>query len=225
MEFLSQTAWVERCLARVQSLATNRRFVIGLAGIPGSGKSTLAAWLKAAIDRRLGEGVSAIVAMDGFHLSNAELDRLGLRAVKGSPKTFDAEAFAVLLKRVRDRRAIVSAPAYCRQRHEPIADAVRMDAQVKIVIVEGNYLLLDEPRWCAVREQIDETAFVDLPIETAMARVFARHCAGGSDEISARRKIDTNDRPNAERVLTTRESADWLVRGDEAGETTDGLLG
>ncbi|MHC4995131.1 MAG: nucleoside/nucleotide kinase family protein, partial [Planctomycetota bacterium] len=123
--------------------ASGARRLVGLTGAPGSGKSTLAARLAEAVNRRAGHAICAVLPMDGFHLPNAELSSRGLAPVKGSPPTFDAPAFVDKLAEVR-RGGACTVPVYSRELHEPVADAVTLAPSVALVIVEGNYLLLNE---------------------------------------------------------------------------------
>jgi pantothenate kinase len=151
--------------------------------------------------------------MDGFHLTNTELEARGIRHRKGAPPSFDAERFVALLERLRNAPAeTVFAPLYSRKRHEPIADALTIGPEVRLVIVEGNYLLLDDPPWDRVAPLLTETWFLDVPVETALERVRARHRRGGCGEREAERKIATNDRPNAELVLAPRGRADRIIK-------------
>jgi pantothenate kinase len=185
---------------------TGRRHLVGITGCPGSGKSTLAT--------RLAEATSAaVVHMDGFHLMNGELNRRGLRPRKGSPRTFDVPLFVALLHQLRAGGA-VKAPIYSRELHEPVPDAVTIAAEARVVIVEGNYLLLDEHPWSQVRPLLDEVWYLDVPLETCMTRVLERHIRGGLAPEEAAKKIETNDRLNAAIVESTRPRADRVIQLD-----------
>ena len=175
------------------------RYLLGITGPPGSGKSTLADQLS-----------YPVVTMDGFHLPNAELDARGLRSRKGAPATFDADAFIALARRLRDPVQL-KVPRYSRELHEPVADALTIPADNQIVIVEGNYLLLDQPPWDQVRGLLDEVWYLDVPLETCMERVRRRHIGGGLSAEGAAVKIETNDRPNAVLVESTRGRASMIV--------------
>ena len=184
----------------------SRRYLLGITGVGGAGKSTLAADLA----RRIAG--ACVVPMDGFHLPNAELDRLGIRDRKGAPHTFDAEAFVAMVERLAAAPATtVAAPRYDRAIHEPVADAIVVPAAAPLVIVEGNYLLLHSPPWNRLPTLLDAVWFVDTPIETAMARLRRRHLAGGCTAEQADRKIAGNDRPNADLIRATRGRADRVV--------------
>ncbi|HXV91817.1 MAG TPA: hypothetical protein VD813_00855, partial [Pseudonocardia sp.] len=145
--------------ARARGLAAGpRRVLLGVAGSPGAGKSTLVAALGAAVAAELGPGRVAHVPMDGFHLADVELDRLGRRDRKGAPDTFDAGGYAALLRRLRvDDPADdpVYAPGFARDLEQPLAGAVPVPAAARLVLTEGNYLLLGAGRWPEVRAALD----------------------------------------------------------------------
>lgn len=207
-----------------------RRFLLGLAGPPGSGKSTLAQQIASSYSPRHAGGRSpttanavdppdpgharghvAVLPLDGFHRSNAELDRLHLRPIKGSPPTYDVPAFVALLQKLRDESQTHLAPKYCRELHEPVPNAIAIPPEVKLVIVEGNYLLLDTPPWNAVRELLDEVWYMDVPEDLCMARVHTRHLRGGSTPEQATHKIETNDRANYRLIAATQSRAHRIL--------------
>ncbi len=145
-------------LGRARSLvARGGRRLLGITGAPGAGKSTIAAEVVAA----LGED-AVLVPMDGFHLAQARLEALGLTATKGAIDTFDGGGFVHLLRRLRAAdEDVVHAPTFRRDLEEPIAGAIAVDRRTPLVVVEGNYLLVDEPPWDEVAGLLDETWFVD----------------------------------------------------------------
>ena len=209
------------CEARASA---GRRLVVGLAGIPGSGKSTLAAVLLE-FWRHLRPGpLLSVVGMDGWHRTNAELDRrlfvaedgstMPLRRRKGSPPSFDAVAFAAALRCIRQSRGDVRIPVYDRRRHEPVRDAGVVPAEADIVLVEGNYLLLDTGEWSEVTPQIDLKLWLDIDPDACREGITARHVAGGLSPDQAARKYAENDLPNAQIALATRHRADWVIRSD-----------
>ncbi len=185
--------------------------LLGITGAPGAGKSTLGAWLAA----RLG---AVVVPMDGFHYADVELRRRGLLASKGAPGTFDAEGYAALLARVRGRRAgeaPVVAPAFERDLEQPLAGAIAVPASAGeptgLVVTEGNYLLLAEPRWTAVRALLDVVWHVVVDDELRRERLLARHVASGKTEEEARAWVAAVDDPNAVRVEAARGRADLVL--------------
>jgi pantothenate kinase len=143
---------VERARRLIQP---RRRRILGITGAPGAGKSTVAEALVAALD-----GDAVLVPMDGFHLANAELERLGRRDRKGAVDTFDAVGYAALLRRLRDpEEECVYAPIFRREIEEPIAGAIPVPRRVPLVVTEGNYLLIDRGGWAPVRGLLDEVWF------------------------------------------------------------------
>jgi pantothenate kinase len=194
-------------MARAAALANaGSRRLLGITGPPGAGKSTLAAALVDAL-----AGAAVVVPMDGFHLAQAELIRLGRAARKGAPDTFDAAGYVALLRRLRQGTELVYAPAFDRDIEEPIAGAIAIDPRVELVITEGNYLLLDGP-WAPVREVCDEIWYVELPEKERVARLVARHGAHGKSPAAARAWAEGSDAANAAVVAATRDRADLLVR-------------
>lgn len=183
-------AWI-----RVRAVGVPR-FVVGLAGPPGCGKSTLAA--------RLSDELTAPVApMDGFHLTNAELDARGLRSVKGAPHTFDVDAFAAMLREVRARRDVVL-PDFDRDVDEPRAGRLRVPADAPIVIVEGNYLLM----WPEVAELLDVVAYLDVDADVRVQRLIDRHVEFGKTPAEAREFVRRSDERNTALIEASRHRAD-----------------
>jgi pantothenate kinase len=201
----------EALLARARRLASaGSRRLLGMAGGPGAGKSTLAG----AIVEALGDA-ARLVPMDGFHLANAELVRLGRRERKGAIDTFDAAGYVALLRRLRDpAEQLVYAPEFRREIEEPIAGAVAVPRDVPLVVTEGNYLLATDGHWGEVRALLDEAWYIDLSEETRLARLTQRHLDYGMSWEAARAMSLGSDQRNAELVAATRQHADVLVRLD-----------
>ncbi|PWI14733.1 nucleoside/nucleotide kinase family protein [Streptomyces sp. Act143] len=201
-------------LARARSLARgDRRALLGIAGSPGAGKTTLAEALVRELNAG-GEPWVAHVPMDGFHLADVELDRLGLRDRKGAPATFDAAGYAALLRRLRaeeDGTDVVYAPGFERVLEQPIAGAVPVPASARLVVTEGNYLLLGTGAWARVREQLDEVWFCELAEGERVRRLVARHEEFGKGHEEAVAWVLRTDQRNAELVAATRERADLVV--------------
>jgi pantothenate kinase len=199
-------------LARARALAASTgRSILGIAGAPGSGKSTLAR----RIAGELGEA-ARLVPMDGFHLAGAELHRLGRQDRKGAVDTFDAAGYAALLRRLRDPvDEVVYAPEFRREIEEPIAGAIAVTRDVRLIVTEGNYLLVADGPWGGIRGLLDETWFVEPDDGTRVERLVARHVAHGRAPDAARAWTLGTDQRNADLVALTRERADVLVHLDE----------
>lgn len=201
-------------LDRLQHLLVgDTRRILGLVGPPGGGKSTLAEALQQALGAR-----AVVVPMDGFHLANVELQRLGRAQRKGAPDTFDAAGYVALLRRLRAPvdGETVYAPLFRREIEEPIAGAIPVPAEVPLVITEGNYLLMDEGPWADVRTLLDEAWYVGGDDALRIERLVARHRAFGRDEAAARAWVEQTDEPNARRIAATRARADCEFRWDAA---------
>ncbi|MEW2167685.1 nucleoside/nucleotide kinase family protein [Streptomyces sp. NPDC007084] len=199
-------------VARAASLVRpGRRALLGIAGAPGSGKTTLAERLVQRLGAAGDFGV-AHVPMDGFHLADAELDRLGRRDRKGAPDTFDAAGYAALLRRLReDEDDLVYAPGFERVLEQPLAGAVPVPRSARLVVTEGNYLLLREAAWARAREQLDEVWFCELEDAERVRRLVARHQEFGKDHETAMAWVLGPDQRNAELVAATRDRADLVV--------------
>jgi len=199
----------EQAIERARALAARGpRTLLGITGPPGAGKSTLAAAVAGALGDR-----AVVVGMDGFHLAQAELVRLGRHERKGAIDTFDGAGYVALLRRLRDAsEPVVHAPEFRREIEEPINAAVAVPRDVPLVITEGNYLLVDEGPWAHVRGLLDEAWYVVQDEETRVRLLIARHVAFGKPPEYAREWVLSSDERNAALVAATRDRADVLVR-------------
>jgi pantothenate kinase len=189
------------------------RVLIGIAGSPASGKTTLAVALAARLNAA-GRSAAA-VPMDGYHLADVELERLGRRNFKGAPDTFDGWGYLSLLRRLRAAdEPVVYAPAFDRVIEQPVAGSVPVPQTLQIVVTEGNYLLVDEEPWSRIPGVLDEVWFCRAPEELRRARLLARHVAFGKAPDVALAWIESNDEPNARLVADTAPRADLLVEVD-----------
>ncbi|QNK71497.1 nucleoside/nucleotide kinase family protein [Variovorax sp. PAMC26660] len=196
--------------ARIQNLlADGRRKLLGLVGAPGAGKSTVAE----AIRRSLGDRAQ-VVPMDGFHLANVELQRLGRADRKGAPDTFDGAGYVALLQRLREQRPdgdIVYAPEFRREIEEPIAGAIAVLPSTQLVITEGNYLLHEVGPWAGAAAMLDEVWYVDIDDAVREQRLVQRHQQFGRSAEAARDWVASTDAPNARLIAATRARAHHVL--------------
>ena len=206
---LGRVAW-ERT-DRGQTGDVVRRRIIGIAGCPGAGKSTLAARLVA--DH---PDTHVLVPMDGFHLANDELRRLGRADRKGAPDTFDVDGYVALLERIATAdRDTVTAPRFDRRIEASIADAIVIEPRHTTVVTEGNYLLHDARGWERVRPLLDECWYVDCDDAARVERLIARHVGNGRSAADAAEWVRAVDEPNARLVRATMDAADVIVHSDD----------
>jgi pantothenate kinase len=205
-------------LARARALAeAGGRRIIGVAGSPGAGKTTLATAVVRALNESGDHGGTewaVQVPMDGFHLADRELVRLGRIQRKGAPDTFDAPGYAALLERIRlDTHEVVYAPAFDRDIEQPIAGAVPVDPSHRLVVTEGNYLLHQDGRWPQARAQLDEVWFCAVDDGVRRGRLVDRHVRFGKPAPAAEAWVEQVDELNARGVAASRHSADLVVTG------------
>lgn len=210
----------DELVRRARTLAGGRRRgLLGVAGAPGAGKTTLAHALVRALAAAPPDGLDAgwvaHIPMDGFHLADVELERLGRRDRKGAPDTFDASGYAELLHRLRrtpdDGGPPVYAPAFDREIEQPVAGSVPVHPACRLVVSEGNYLLVDDPAWRPVRAAFDEVWFHETDEALRLERLVARHVRFGKTPERARAWVAATDEPNARLVATGRDRADLVV--------------
>lgn len=204
--------------ARARSLVwEGHRALLGITGGPGAGKTTLAEHLVEMLRPVPPAGLPvrewvAYVPMDGFHLADVELGRLGRRDRKGAPDTFDAAGYAALLRRLReDEDEVVYAPAFERDLEQPIAGSIPVPRAARLVVTEGNYLLLDQGDWARVRPWLHEVWYCDLGPKERVRRLVSRHEHFGKERDVAVAWVLGTDQRNADLVATTRSRADLVV--------------
>jgi pantothenate kinase len=199
-------------VARAGALAAGPgRAVLGITGSPGAGKSTLVE----ALLRELDPQRVAHVPMDGFHLADVALRALGRLDAKGAPDTFDVGGYVALLRRIRaDTEDVIYAPAFERDLEQPLAGAIPVPRTARLVVTEGNYLLVASGRWPEVAAQLDETWFCAPDPDVRLTQLVARHIAFGKKPGDARDWVAAVDEPNAKLVEGTRVRADLLVPAD-----------
>jgi len=196
---------IDRIMAAAAAQEGPGRVLVAIAGPPGAGKSTTAEALAAQI-----EG-AVVVPMGGFHLDNAVLAARGLLARKGAPETFDMAGFATMVSRLRGQDEVVI-PVFDRSRDIAVAGARVIGPEARVLLIEGNYLLLDEAPWCDLASFWDVTIAIDVPIAVLEARLTQRWLDHGLDADAARARAMGNDIPNARRVVAGSTPADVILR-------------
>lgn len=214
MARLSAPLTVQQAVVRAQELlasAEGRRVIIGIAGAPGCGKSTLTQAVAKAV------AASVTVGMDGFHLAHSVLSARGDVASKGAIDTFDGVGYVALLRRIRaDGPEVVWAPEFRRAVEDAIAGAIPVEPLHRLVITEGNYLLVEEDPWGEVAELCDEIWYLDVPEKRRVRWLVRRHVRFGRSRREAyARATRGSDGINARLVESTRERADVIVLHEE----------
>ncbi|MEQ1534403.1 MAG: hypothetical protein ABL923_00870 [Burkholderiaceae bacterium] len=203
-------------LLHLMEVNASKRIIIGVVGLPGSGKSTIAAKLVDAVNQRVNSQVAVALSMDGFHLTKAALaqfaDPAAALARRGSPWTFDPAGLVSKLQQLRNNPAESTTwPDFQHGVGDPVSDAISVNPDTKLIIVEGLYLLHREHGW-NLAGLLDECWYLDTPMDVAMERLVKRHMASwGFSREQALDRLAMNDRLNADIVLKSRERADYFV--------------
>ncbi|KAI9071935.1 hypothetical protein K1719_037641 [Acacia pycnantha] len=220
-------ALAKRLLPAAAASNSNLKYLVGLAGPPGAGKSTVAHEIVSRINKLWPEksssldsqvkpsDVATVVPMDGFHLYRSELDAMEdpqeAHARRGAPWTFNPSRLLTCLKNLRSQGSVY-APSFDHGLGDPVEDDIFVSFQHKVVIVEGNYLLLEDGIWKELSSLFDEKWFIDVDIDKAMQRVLKRHISTGKPPDVAKYRIEYNDRPNAELVMKSKKNADLVIK-------------
>ena len=203
-------------ILEMESQADGKRIAIGIAGGPGTGKSTLAAELVAMLNA-VRPGSAALVPMDGFHMKHAKIEAMGETHRKGAPHTFEGAAFVSFLHHLKHATEPVSGPGYSRKIEDTVDGAFTVGPDVKVLVVEGNYLLLTQGPWAGVKSLLDYAVFIHVPRELVRTRLMKRHGEEGLfSEERNRAHIERNDLPNYDLVEESRERADVVFEMDVA---------
>lgn len=194
-------------IADIQKRATGpARVLVAVAGPPGSGKSTLAENLAESLGP-----TAAVLPMDGFHLDNTTLRQRGLFERKGAPETFDAEGFLELVHALRTQ-ANLSYPTFNRSADSTVPAGGHIDEASKIIVIEGNYLLLDQPPWSEIAKLVDLTVFLDVPRAVLLNRLITRWCDHGLSEADASARAIGNDMRNVDVVIDNLQKPDFVIQ-------------
>lgn len=199
-----------------EQFKSGNKVVVGIVGAPGSGKTTAAELVALLINGFEERELAVVVPMDGFHFYRKQLDAMPnpteAHARRGAAFTFDADRFVAAVKQLKEQTtAEISLPSFDHAQGDPVEDAIKVTNMHRIVLVEGNYLLLDQEPWRQLRGVFNETWFLDVDIDVAMERVFQRQTEIGLTAEESRKRIAENDRPNAEQIVAASRGAATLL--------------
>lgn len=208
----------QRALEAYSCKTDDEKLLIGIAGPPGSGKTTLSERVCKRINAsKATKGTCVVVPMDGFHFYRKELDAMQdseeAHKRRGAHWTFDSHAFVRCIRRIR-REGADLVPSFDHGVGDPVPHDIWVKGHHKVVLIEGNYLLLDIPPWTSLQSLLDEIWFVDCPLDVAMERVKQRQIDIGLSPEQSFSRIVSNDRPNAELIVNTRKRANVLIPSD-----------
>lgn len=194
------------------------RIVVTIAGIPGSGKSTAAANVAAALNA-ISPGIAAVVGMDGFHYSRAQLDKfndpVSAHKFRGAAFTFDAEKVVELARSLHDSSRPIPVPSFDHAKKDPVKDGIVIDPKAKIIIFEGLYLHLDVSPWSELMSYSDDSWFVEIDKSVARDRLARRHVTSGICDTLEQgyERADFNDLPNGEFIIEHNQASKLYISG------------
>lgn len=223
------------CIMQQAKSCPRPRYMVAVAGVPGSGKTTIAQAITECLNTSL-HVPTRLLSMDGFHLPRSALDQLpnpaAAYARRGAPWTFDVTRFVKFiqhlrhwaetvplleLSQVRERDLeVICAPTFDHETKDPEEDGMTITPDTSIIIIEGNYVLLDEPKWCEISKLVDYRVFVDTDIQDARDRIARRHVRAGIEHTleDAYRRVDGNDYLNGLLVKLKLVKPDKIVKND-----------
>lgn len=193
-----------------------KRYMIAIAGPPASGKSTFAEKLSLKINQQSRESICEVIPMDGFHLDNTTLVKLQLRHRKGAENTFDSTGFTKMIKALHISNEAISIPLFDRAKDATVPDAKTISPAIQILIIEGNYLLLNTEPWTQVQGNYDYKIFLNPDIDTVKKRLIDRWLENGYNLEDAKQRALSNDIPNAEYVLEHSVGADLVISNNKS---------
>lgn len=202
---------LDQVVNRVNTLLKNNqnRIILAIVGKPGAGKSTLSGHIM----ENLEQDTAVVVPMDGFHLSNQQLDQLKRRDRKGAIDTFDVIGYLSLLERIKTNQdSELYFPIFYREIEESFAAAGVVKPKHKLVITEGNYLLNSIDPWGKLKSLFTESWYVDLPEEIRLDRLIKRHQSFGRSLKDATDWAKGTDQRNADLIGEFAEKADFFVQ-------------
>ncbi len=214
MEFINNAdlTMLTKLLIETYEKSQNKRFLLAITGVPGAGKSTLADLLMKNTNDILKEEIAIVVPMDGYHYHDDILVEKGLLPLKGIPQTFDSQRFVMLIKEIASEKIEkLYCPSYDRDLHNPVERSIVIENKHKIIIIEGNYLLLDTHPWNELADLFDESWFIETAPTTTKERLISRHVLTGRSVEEALNKISSTDAPNAALIIRTRHRATKVI--------------
>ena len=204
---------VEGLAAAISARKNNDRFMVAVAGPPGSGKTTISGLLQAELEGRY-KLSAQVVPMDGFHLDDSILQQRGLLPRKGAPQTFDVDGLSNILMRLTSTPAVdVLVPVFDRERELSRASAREISESVEVIIVEGNYLLLNMMPWSSLKQYFDLSVMIQCEKPVLRQRLMNRWLDLDFSQEAARVKVEENDLPNATTVISQSVKSDITFVG------------
>lgn len=207
----TQPEQIAKTIVKNAQTSANKRYIVAIAGPPASGKSTLAEKLSHLINQQSNQPLSEVIPMDGFHYDNDWLDQHNLRHRKGAEHTFDSKGFVRMTQQLHRANEPVSIPLFDRDKDMVIPGAKTISPQQPILLIEGNYLLLNTEPWSQVHPRYDYSIFLNPGIATLKERLIQRWLGQGYDTDGAQQRALSNDIPNAEFVLEHSGQADCVL--------------
>uniref|UniRef100_A0A914QK41 Phosphoribulokinase/uridine kinase domain-containing protein n=1 Tax=Panagrolaimus davidi TaxID=227884 RepID=A0A914QK41_9BILA len=200
--------------------SNGNRILIGIAGPPGSGKTTTAKNVCDKLNQKQGAEIAVVMPMDGFHFTRNELSKMEnpeyLFKRRGAPFTFNSKALLGKVKELKSSKTLVTAPSFDHSIKDPKENDTQIPSTIKIVILEGNYLLLKDPIWCEISKELNQKWLIIADWEIIKERLIQRHLNAGicSNFDEALKRANENDIPNGKYIIENSVKPDFTFRGD-----------